>query len=198
MIARRATPFMVLAAFAVAMPLSAQDPPPPPPPPPPEQQEMQQGLVQALEAQGNFSTFVNAIRTAGLEEQLSGDGQYTVFAPTDEAFAKLPEGKLEELMADPEALKELVSLHIVQESIPATAITEEAKTVNTLQGSGIEVKREGESVRITAAGAAQEVIPGQEKPAAAGPSAMVTQPDLATASNGVIHAVDTVLLATEG
>jgi uncharacterized surface protein with fasciclin (FAS1) repeats len=196
MIARRTTPFLVLAALAVTVPLAAQDPPPPPPPP--ELQEEQQGIVQALEAQGNFSTFVNAIRTAGLEEQLSGDGQYTVFAPTDEAFAALPEGKLEELMADPEALKELVSLHIVQESLPASSITEEARTVNTLQGSGVEVVREGESVRITSAGAAQEVIPGQEKPAAAGPSAMVIQPDLATASNGVIHAVDTVLLAPEG
>jgi uncharacterized surface protein with fasciclin (FAS1) repeats len=190
MIPRRTFPLGILAALAIAGPLAAQDPPPPVI----EEPQQQEGLVQALEAEGNFTTFVNAIRTAGLEEQLSGEGPYTVFAPTDEAFAKLPEGKLEELMADPAALRDLVGLHIVQESLPGTSITEESRTVNTIQGSGIEVSREGDAIRIAAAEVAQEVIPGQERPAPMGPSALVTQPDLATTGSGVIHAVDTVLL----
>lgn len=79
-----------------------------------DQQPQQPGdILTTLEQQGNNTTFLRAIQAAGLGETLKGEGPYTVFAPTDEAFGKLPEGKLDELMANPEALKEMISFHVV-------------------------------------------------------------------------------------
>lgn len=177
------TPLAVLAAAAFAVPAAAQVEAP---------QVQQETLIQALEADGRFATLVEAIRTAGLEESLSGEGPFTIFAPTDEAFASLPEGKLDELKADPAALKAVLTMHVVPQSLAASTITEESQRVTTLEGSELELTREGEVVRVQPApGAAREVMGAEEAPAAT--VATVERADW-TSSNGVIHVIDTVLL----
>ncbi|MGH7501787.1 MAG: fasciclin domain-containing protein [Longimicrobiales bacterium] len=175
------TPLIVAAALAlVASPALAQE----------QQQPQPETIISVLERQGNHTTFLQAIRAAGLEETLQGEGPYTVFAPTDEAFAKLPEGKLDELMANPETLKELLSFHIAAQAIRSADVTE-PMNVATLQGSSVQVSKDGETLRVQAPAPAAEVTAEAVVPGAT-TSAIVT-PDL-EASNGVIHAVDTVLL----
>lgn len=186
MYALRKAPLAVLAALALAVPAAAQVPLP-------EEPQQQEGLIQALEADGRFSTLVQAIRTAGLEEQLAAEGPYTIFAPTDEAFQNLPEGKLDELTANPEQLKAVLGLHVVSQSLESSAITEESQRVTTLEGSELELTREGETVRVQPApGPAREVM-GEEEAATLETVATVERADW-TASNGVIHVIDRVML----
>lgn len=182
MSARTRMPLAVLAALAIAVPVSAQVEEQAPP--------QQEGLIQALENEGRFSTFVELVRTAGLEESLA-QGEHTIFAPTDEAFQSLPEGRLDELKANPEQLRQVVQSHIVPQSLQSMSITEEAQRVMTLAGTEIEVIREGETIRVQPApGPAAEMM-GEVETAAT--SATVETADL-TATGGVIHAIDTVLL----
>ena len=184
MFALRTTPLAVLAIAALALPAAAQVEAP--------QVTEQETLVQALEADGQFTQLVEAIRAAGLEEALAGEGPYTIFAPTDAAFAALPEGKLDELKANPEMLKSVLGLHVVQQSVAASTITEEAQRLPTLAGTEIEVVREGETVRVQPApGPAREVM-GEEETATP-TSATVERADW-TASNGTIHVINTVHL----
>ncbi len=76
-------------------------------------------IVDIAVADGNFSTLVTALQAAGLVETLQGEGPFTVFAPTDEAFAALPEGTVESLLEDPEALKNILLYHVVGAKVMA-------------------------------------------------------------------------------
>ncbi len=125
----------------------------------------------AVEA-GSFTTLAAALEAAGLVDVLKGDGPFTVFAPTDEAFAKLPEGTVEALLADKDALTAILTYHVVPGKVMSSDVVglTEAETVN---GAKIAVAVEGESVKIN--------------------DATVTAVDVA-ASNGVIHVIDSVIL----
>lgn len=128
-------------------------------------------IVDVAIANGNFKTLVAAVQAAGLVETLSGTGPFTVFAPTDAAFAKLPAGTVESLLKDKEKLKAILTYHVVSGKVMAkdVATLTSAKTVN------------GQSVTIDA------------KSGVKVNNATVVTADVA-ASNGVIHVIDTVLL----
>ncbi|MGV3754336.1 MAG: fasciclin domain-containing protein [Verrucomicrobiota bacterium] len=122
---------------------------------------------------GSFKTLVAAVKAAGLVETLQGKGPFTVFAPTDEAFAKLPAGTVESLLK-PENKEKLVAIltyHVVPGKVMAADVkTMKAKTVN---GKELSIQVEGGAVTVDAA--------------------KVVKTDVA-ASNGVIHVIDTVVL----
>ncbi|MEX2529604.1 MAG: fasciclin domain-containing protein [Gemmatimonadota bacterium] len=119
----------------------------------------------------DFSTLVAAVQAAGLESVLRGDGPFTVFAPTDEAFDDLPEGALDDLLADPDALAEVLTYHVVAGRITSGDL-EDGQLVTTVQG---------DVFRITLGDGAQ--VNG----------ANIVTADV-EASNGVIHVIDAVLL----
>ena len=128
-------------------------------------------IVETTIATGNFSTFAAGIKSAGLTDALSAKGPFTVFAPTDEAFAKLPPGAWDGLLKDSAKLKAVLNYHVV----PGHFVARELKAgeVMTLQGS-----------TLTAALAFGDVsING----------ARITRRDV-IATNGIIHAIDTVIL----
>lgn len=139
-------------------------------------------IVDTAVAAGSFNTLVTAIQAAGLEETLRGDGPFTVFAPTDEAFNALPEGTLDALLADPQGdLTDILTYHVVDGEVFAADVLEmDGQTVETLQGGTFTVEIEGENVVLVDA---------------AGNRVTVTDTDV-EASNGVIHVVDTVLSPT--
>jgi uncharacterized surface protein with fasciclin (FAS1) repeats len=123
---------------------------------------------------GRFTTLVAAVEAAGLAETLSSEGEFTVFAPTDDAFAALPEGTVESLLEDPEGtLKDILLYHVLSQAVPAADVVnyEAAETV------------QGENVAIT-------VVDGE---VVLNDSAKVIITDIA-ASNGIIHVIDAVLL----
>lgn len=131
-------------------------------------------IVEVAVSAGQFNTLVAAVKAAGLVETLSGKGPFTVFAPTDAAFAKLPAGTVEALLADKEKLTAILTYHVIPGRVTAADIVAaggaRAKTVNGQELSV--VLRDG---KVYAGGA------------------QVVTADVA-ASNGVIHVVDTVLL----
>lgn len=132
-------------------------------------------LVDTAVAAGQFKTLATALEAAGLIDALKGPGPFTVFAPTDEAFAKLPAGTLETLLKpeNKEKLKAVLLYHVVPGNVTADQVTKlNGKSVKTLQGSSITVKT-SHGVRVD--------------------NAKVTQTDI-KASNGVIHVIDTVLM----
>lgn len=139
-------------------------------------------------AQGNeaFSTLVAAVTAAELGETLSGTGPFTVFAPTNEAFAKLPEGTVEKLTTeDTETLKSILTYHVVEGSVDAATLTaaigeagDAGYTVTTVGGGTLTATIVDGGVVLTDA---------------AGSTSRVTATDVA-ASNGVIHVIDTVLM----
>jgi uncharacterized surface protein with fasciclin (FAS1) repeats len=131
-------------------------------------------IVDTAVSAGQFSTLAAALEAAGLIETLKGDGPFTVFAPTDAAFAKLPEGTIETLLM-PENQDQLIAIltyHVVAGRVEAAEVVKlaAAKTVN------------GAEVRITVADSGVQVD-----------DANVIATDIA-ASNGVIHVIDTVIL----
>lgn len=130
-------------------------------------------IVDTAVAAGSFETLVAAVKAAGLVDALKGDGPLTVFAPTDEAFAKLPEGTVESLLKPEniDQLKAVLLYHVVPGAIMAADVTDGA-TPATLQGATI-TATVGNGVAIN--------------------NANVVAADVA-ASNGVIHVIDTVLL----
>ena len=128
-------------------------------------------IVDVAAGNGNFNTLVAAVKAAGLAETLSGKGPYTVFAPTDAAFAKLPPGTVDALLKDVPKLKAILTYHVVSGKVMAKDVkTGAVPTVN------------GQSINISAGAGGVTVN-----------DAKVTATDVA-ASNGVIHVVDTVLL----
>jgi uncharacterized surface protein with fasciclin (FAS1) repeats len=131
-------------------------------------------VVDTAVGAGNFTTLVTAIKAAGLVDTLKGEGPFTVFAPTDHAFAKLPSGTVENLLK-PENKQKLVSIltyHVVPEKVMAADVVKlsHAKTVN---GQSLTIKLEGNMVMVD--------------------SAKVTKTDI-ECSNGVIHVIDAVVL----
>jgi uncharacterized surface protein with fasciclin (FAS1) repeats len=169
-----------LSAAVVATGCGGEEPPPQAPepvatadmPPPPA---AKQDIVDTAVAAGKFNTLAQALTKAGLVDTLKGPGPYTVFAPTDEAFAKLPKEQLDAVLGDKDKLTALLTYHVVPGSVKASDVVKmtSAKTVN---GKDLAIKVDGSMVRIN--------------------GASVTSTDL-EASNGVIHVVDTVLMPEE-
>ena len=125
----------------------------------------------AVEA-GSFTTLAKALQTAGLIDTLKGAGPFTVFAPTDEAFAKLPAGTIESLLNNPEKLRQILLYHVVPGRVLAKDVVK-IKSAKTAQGSSITVTATGPGVMVD--------------------NAKVLKTDIIT-SNGVIHVIDSVIL----
>jgi uncharacterized surface protein with fasciclin (FAS1) repeats len=134
-------------------------------------------IVETAVGAGKFNTLVAAVKAAGLAEALSGKGPFTVFAPTDEAFAKLPKGTVETLLK-PENKEKLVAIlkyHVVSGSYPAAKVVA-ADSLTTLQGGKLTIKKTDDGVFVDKAKvAATDVM----------------------CSNGVIHIIDSVVLPAE-
>lgn len=128
-------------------------------------------VVDVAKQAGSFSTLLTAIEAAGLTATLQGDGPFTVFAPTDAAFAALPEGTLESLLADKAALTDVLTYHVVAGKVSASEVAA-MSPLESLQGGTLTVSTDG-GVSIEGAG--------------------VVQADV-MADNGVIHVIDTVLV----
>jgi uncharacterized surface protein with fasciclin (FAS1) repeats len=123
-----------------------------------------------------FKTLVAAVKAADLVDSLKGNGPFTVFAPTDEAFAKLAKGTVEELLKpeNKDKLKAILTYHVVSGKVMAADVVKlDGKDVKTVQGSPVAIKVDGGAVMVG--------------------NAKVTKSDIQT-SNGVIHFIDTVLL----
>jgi uncharacterized surface protein with fasciclin (FAS1) repeats len=133
-------------------------------------------IVDTAVAAGSFNTLAAALKAADLVETLKGDGPFTVFAPTDEAFAKLPAGTVETLLKpeNKDQLKSILTYHVVSGKVKAKDVVgmTSAKTVN---GAELSIKVEGDKVMIN--------------------NATVAKADVMV-SNGVIHVIDTVLIPT--
>jgi uncharacterized surface protein with fasciclin (FAS1) repeats len=127
-------------------------------------------IVDTAVAAGNFKTLATALQAAGLVDTLKGAGPFTVFAPTDEAFAKVPKDKLDALLKDKAALTKVLTYHVVPGKVMAKDV--KAGKVKTVQG--------GELTLATAGGVMVD-------------NAKVTATDI-VASNGVIHVIDTVVM----
>jgi uncharacterized surface protein with fasciclin (FAS1) repeats len=128
-------------------------------------------IVDTAVAAGSFNTLVAAVQAAGLVETLKGEGPFTVFAPTDEAFAALPEGTVEGLLADIPALTAVLTYHVVPGAVMSSELSE-GLTVATVNGAEVTFTLEG-GPKINGAN--------------------IIQADIA-ASNGVIHVIDAVIL----
>lgn len=128
-------------------------------------------IVDTAVSAGSFNTLVTAVKAAGLVETLKGPGPFTVFAPTDEAFAKLPKEQLAALLKDKEKLTAILTYHVVAGKVMAADVKPGA--VKTVQGSSFMVKAADGKVMID--------------------GATVVKTDITT-SNGVIHVIDSVIL----
>ena len=139
------------------------------------QQPAQKDIVDVAVEAGSFKTLAKALQAAGLVETLKGKGPFTVFAPTDEAFAKLPEGTLEALLKDKAKLTAVLTYHVVAGEYPAAKVVE-TETLKTVQGSPIKVTVSDAGVKVN--------------------QANVVKTDI-RASNGIIHVIDAVILPPE-
>ena len=136
--------------------------------------ERKKDIVDTAVAAGSFSTLATALKAADLVETLKGKGPFTVFAPTDEAFAKLPPGTVESLLK-PEnkaKLQAILTYHVVAGSVRASDVMK-LKSAKTVNGQSVSIKTTDGGVRIDGAN--------------------VVKTDIET-SNGVIHVIDTVIL----
>ncbi|MCS6923083.1 MAG: fasciclin domain-containing protein [Fimbriimonadales bacterium] len=120
---------------------------------------------------GKFNTLVQAVQAAGLVETLSGEGPFTVFAPTDEAFAQIPQETLQAVLANKEQLTAILTYHVVPGKLMAADVARSTQ-LQTVQGQSITVSTEG-GVRVD--------------------DANVIQTDI-EADNGVIHVIDKVIM----
>ena len=136
------------------------------------QAQSQPGLVEVIREAGNFTSLLQALEATNLTDTLATEGPFTVFAPTDEAFAALPPGTLEDLFANPEALRNVLSYHVVEGAMAAADLANMA-AVSTLQGAAADISVAGETVMIG--------------------GATVLNADI-EAANGVVHTIDTVLI----
>jgi len=138
-------------------------------------------IVDTAISAGSFRTLVQAVQAAGLVETLKGPGPFTVFAPTDEAFSRLPPGTVEGLLKDPARLRGVLTYHVLSGKVPAAQVLEmtaggKEVAVPTVQGAALRLRSEGllqKKVRVN--------------------QATVVQADIG-ASNGVIHVLDAVVL----
>jgi uncharacterized surface protein with fasciclin (FAS1) repeats len=123
-----------------------------------------------------FKTLVAAVKAAELVETLKGKGPFTVFAPTDEAFAKLPKETLDGLLKDKKALTKILTYHVVPGKVMAADVVK-LKTAKTVEGDSVNISTKDGKVMIN--------------------TATVLKADI-VCSNGVIHVIDTVLIPAEG
>jgi len=139
-------------------------------------------IVDTAVAAGDFTTLATALEAANLVETLKGPGPFTVFAPTDEAFDALPEGTLDELLADPTGdLAEILKYHVIEGEVMAADVLEmDGQSVATVQGAELTIEVDGEQVTLVDN---------------SGNRVNVVSTDV-DASNGVIHVLDAVLLPT--
>jgi uncharacterized surface protein with fasciclin (FAS1) repeats len=128
-------------------------------------------IVDTAVAAGQFTTLVKAVKAAGLVETLKSPGPFTVFAPTDAAFAKLPPGALDSLLANPEKLKAVLTYHVVAGKVMAKDV--KPGMVKTVEGAEATLSTKGGKVMID--------------------KATVVKADV-VADNGVIHVIDTVIM----
>lgn len=153
---------LVLAAIGGGIPLSvAADMP-------------KHDIVATAQAAGQFKTLVAALEAAGLVETLQGKGPFTVFAPTDTAFAKLPAGTVESLLKpeNKKKLTDILTYHVVAGNVKAADVVK-LTTAKTLNGESVSIAVSGGTVKVD--------------------NALVTKTDIA-ATNGTIHVIDTVLM----
>jgi uncharacterized surface protein with fasciclin (FAS1) repeats len=136
--------------------------------------DSKKSIVETAVGAGKFGTLVAAVKAAGLVETLSGKGPFTVFAPTDEAFKKLPEGTVEALLNDLPKLRSILKYHVVSGSYPAEKVVGK-KAIKSVLGQKLKVRTEG-GVRVG--------------------GAKVVATDV-YCSNGVIHVIDSVMLPAD-
>ncbi|HMB39335.1 MAG TPA: fasciclin domain-containing protein [Wenzhouxiangellaceae bacterium] len=133
---------------------------------------MKKDIVDTAVAAGSFDTLVTAVQAAGLVETLKSEGPFTVFAPTDEAFAAIPAADLEALLADKEQLTAVLTYHVVPGKVMASDVVG-LDSATTVQGSDVDIEVVDGGVKIDGAN--------------------VVTTDIET-SNGVIHVIDAVIL----
>ena len=129
-------------------------------------------IVDTAMSAGTFTTLVAAITAAGLDTALKSPGPFTVFAPSDDAFSKLPSGTVESLLEDLPTLRKILEYHVVSGKVMAADVVKLSEATTT-QGEEVKINASDGSVKIN--------------------DATVTMPDV-EAENGVIHVIDTVLL----
>lgn len=156
---------LLAAAALVAVPASASATPAKPSAP-------SKDIVQTAVAAGQFKTLVKLVKSAGLAETLSGEGPFTVFAPTDKAFARVPRATLRALGRDKAALQRVLTYHVVSGRYRASRLIR-LRSVSSLAGPPLHVRQRGRTVRVAGA----KVIKAN-----------------VVASNGVIHVIDRVLI----
>ena len=133
---------------------------------------MKKDIVDTAVAAGDFSTLVTAVKAAGLVETLKGEGPFTVFAPTDGAFAKVPTDTLNALLADKAALANVLTYHVVAGNVMAADVVKVTSAV-TVQGQAVSIEMKDGKVYVD--------------------GSQVVATDI-KASNGVIHVIDAVIL----
>lgn len=134
----------------------------------------EQNIVEIAAGDDRFETLVTAVQAAGLVDTLQGDGPFTVFAPTDDAFAALPAGTLEALLADTDTLTKILTYHVVPGKVMAADVVGmNGQEAGTVQGENVMVKVDGGNVMINDA------------------NVIITDIE---ASNGVIHVIDKVII----
>jgi uncharacterized surface protein with fasciclin (FAS1) repeats len=136
------------------------------------QQAAKQNIVQTAVAAGQLTTLASLLKQAGLAKTLQGKGPYTVFAPTDAAFAKVPKSTLGALAKDKEALRGVLLYHVVAGKVPAAKVVK-LTSAKTLNGQSVSIRVRSGKVFVD--------------------GARVTTPDV-MASNGVIHVINKVLI----
>ncbi len=134
-------------------------------------------IVEVAAGAGTFTTLVAAVEAAGLVETLSGPGPFTVFAPTDEAFAAALESlglTADELLADTETLTSILTYHVIAGEVPSSAVvTMDGQTATTVNGAEVTISVDGDTVKVNDATVVATDVP---------------------ASNGIIHVIDGVLI----
>ena len=152
-----------VAALALAVPAATAAP---------DRAEAAPSIAAIAAKSPQFSTLLSLVKKAGLAETLSTPGAYTVFAPTNAAFAKVPKATLNALAKNPAQLKRVLLYHVVAGKVPAAKVVT-LKSAKTLAGPTVKIRITGKTVRVN--------------------SARVTKTDV-KASNGIVHVIDRVLL----
>lgn len=129
-------------------------------------------IVDTAVAAGSFKTLVTAVKAAGLVDTLKGPGPFTVFAPTDAAFAKLPPGAIDELLKDPAKLKAVLTYHVVSGNVMAADVAK-MTSAKTVEGADVTISAMGGKVKVN--------------------NANVVKTDI-KCTNGVIHVIDAVIM----
>ena len=132
----------------------------------------QMNIVETALSNESFSTLVTAVKAAGLVEALQGEGPFTVFAPTNEAFAKLPKGTIEALLKDKEKLTAILTYHVVPGKVLAKDVVK-VNSAKTLNGQAVGINVENDKVMVD--------------------NANVIATDI-ICSNGIIHVIDAVIV----